>query len=188
MLQYKLFKLHSDNRENTLAKIKGIFGDDNIWVINEKIIAIFYDYGINDYKYVLKQTIQLNISQLIVNSNIILSFMEHVIESNSFITELSFAKTIAPEDNELINKSIRLMNIEKDIEKKKALKKSLFTELMWLTTDGCIDINYIETEIKCDQEKKFIKVKLYNNGVIILQNMKVKNELTYIFKQMKDEM
>ena len=148
MLQYKLFKLHFYGREETLMNLKKVFGKDKIWVISKKIIAVLYDYGTCDYKYVLKQSIQFNISQIIINSNIILHFMNLLIRYNCFITELNFAKSISPEDKEFMNKSLRLINIERDLQKKNDMKKLLFKELTWLTTDGCIDINYIETEIK----------------------------------------
>lgn len=186
MLQYKLFKLHIDGRNNTIDSLKKIFGEEKIWIISEKVIAIFYDYGVYDYKYVLKQSVQFNISQVIINSNTILQFMELMFKNNCVITELNFAKSISLEDKEFINKSIRLITIEKDPQKKNDLKKIIFKELTWLTTDGCIDINYIETEIKSSESNKFFKTKLYNNGVLIVQNIQAQKELEYIFDKMDD--
>ena len=79
-----------------------------------------------------------------------------------------------------------MINIEKDIEKKKSLKIELFKELKWLTVDGCIDINYVEIEVNCGNSM-FVKVKLYNNGVMLINNTKVKDELQIIFDSVKRE-
>lgn len=185
MLQYKLFKVHNADIDNTLSAINDIFGSEHIWIINKNIVGISYDYGTRDYKYVLKQVMKLNISQVIITSNYILSFLEEVINNNLLIIDLSFAKSITSEDKEFISKSIKSINLEPDLGKRRVLKISLFKELKWLTSDGCIDINYIDIEAKISNTEVYRKLQLYNNGVLLIDDERLKETIVSILNSIE---
>lgn len=178
MMQYKLYKIYNEDRDKTIESLNNIFGKENLWFLTERVVGIKYDYNQNDYKELLKKTMNLNMRQIILTANVFVDFLELCIDRKYFISELSFLDSISLEDKEYIDNQL---NVVKNGTDKKVIEKAkqiLFRELKWLSVEGCIDIKNIDIIIDYDDRNGY--VQLYNNGVILLN----RQELTGVLEEM----
>ncbi|MCM3107666.1 hypothetical protein [Bacillus velezensis] len=179
MLQMKLFELF--NNEETFEHLKEIFKEDSLIYFSENIIGITYDYGLNDYVDLLKKVKNLNLRQVIISSSKFMNLIDSCVKGNLFINKLKFIDPIPAESIEYVDDYIQKINRSTGIEKEKS-KINLFKEIDWIILDECIDIQFVSLQIT-DKIGIYTNVQLYNNGVLLIDDISILSEVTNLIKE-----
>ncbi len=176
MLQFKIFELFNFSEED-LKTAQNVFAGNNLVLLNKKYIAVTYDYATNSYIDLLKKAKKVdNMRQVILTSKHFFNLINYAVSTNSSITELKFVSQIPRESTEFVHDYIELINATK-MEEKDKYKDGLFNELDWLIHDECIDIEKVSILTKFNNSRLYKKVELFNNGVIIVNNHSMSEEI-----------
>lgn len=181
MLQFKLFKVYGG--KSTLDKLDGKLSE--IIDLGNNVIGIPYDYGINGYRKVLQAVKDLPIKQYIMTPEKFFKVLNYSIELGYHINSLNFLESVPQEHQEIISHYKQKINGETDISKKQLIANKLFAELDWIITDESIDIKYLSLRIKSDSSLIQVEVDIYNNGVLIFDNVSIKSQVINLIKSIE---
>lgn len=181
--QYKLFKIFE--YEQTRKELIDLFNVNKVWDINDKLIGISYDYGVNQYKDVLNKVYNLNVSQKIITSRTFVKIIKNCVDHGYILRNIEFIESIPEDVADYIRDNIEKLNANKNIDSKNIFEKSITNELNWLRSNDGIDIKSIAFRIKDDSNLK-VGVTIYNNGVISLDNDSVLNDVTELIKKIAE--
>lgn len=181
MLQLKLFKVYSG--ELTLRALNEKFS--NIIQFSDNVIGIPYDYGKNGYRKVLETVKDMPIKQYIITPEKFFKLINYSINNGYFINSLNFLESVPLEHQEIISHYRQQINVESNIIKKQSIANKFFTELDWIITDGSIDIKDLGLRIKSDLTSIQVEVDIYNNGVLLIDNEIVKDNVINMFKSIE---
>lgn len=134
----------------------------------------------NYFKFV-KSQIEKKMKQVIVTSEIMLKIIEKYIrEKDAKINLIKFAE----EDLEL-EKEIKFYIIEIQNKKMEYLDK-LMSKLECISNSSSIDIEEIEIIVKDNENNRFIRIKIWVNGIIEIESkVNKENELDDILRIIK---
>lgn len=181
MLQLKLFRVY--NSESTMEKLVEKF--PTIIQFSDNIIGIPYDYGKNGYRKVLETVKDMPVKQYIMTPEKFFKVLNYSIESGYFINSLNFLESVPEENQEIISHYRQLVNAEKDLFKKQAIVSKFFVELEWIITDESIDIKDLSIRIKSETSPIQVEVSLYNNGVLLIDDEIVKEQVINMMKSIE---
>lgn len=149
------------------------------------IVAIEYtmEDQKNYFNFVKSQTKQ-DMRQVIITSEIMLEILEKSILKKNIckINSIKFAE----EDSEL-DEEVNLYI--KDINKDKNNLEKLLSKLECISSSSSIDIEEIEIIVNEKENDKFIKVKIWVNGIIEIEaNDSRENRINYILEVIKSKL
>ncbi|MBE7114030.1 hypothetical protein FT641_15895 [Bacillus paranthracis] len=185
MIQLKLFELFNPN-DGTAENLLGIFGKEDVIKFSDKYIGIAYDYDKSTYVDILRKTKELNLRQVIVTSRTFFELVNYSIKHDFTLNEIKFVYPIADESVEFVNRYLQEINALVG-EEKNNYKQQLFEELDWIVSDECIDIKVLSLHAKFPESPLYIKIELYNNGVLLINSRKILGTMIDMIKQIFGE-
>ncbi|WP_394532806.1 hypothetical protein C1N83_27970 (plasmid) [Priestia aryabhattai] len=179
MMQVKLFELF-DTKE-AFDKLLLIFEEETIIKFSNKIIGITYNYTDNSYIDVLKKVKDLNLRQVINTSTIFINIINYCVSNSLFINGINFVYPVQEDSIGYLEDYLQKINSAEGLEKQ-GNKLKLFKEIDWIISDECIDLRSISFEF---EKEMYTKVEFFNNGVILIGNSsvieEVRNLVRYIY-------
>ncbi|GGA69509.1 hypothetical protein [Ornithinibacillus halotolerans] len=172
-MQLKLFRVF--NRESTLPKIDSYFSD--YLTVSDYTVGIPYDYGKNNYKKLLEVMKNMEVKQFIITPEKFFKLLNSSINEGYFLSDIQFLESVPAEHQELITHYKNNINSILNPFEKQSMATKLFSELDWLITDESIDIKKINIRINSDATPIQVDVEIYNNGVILLDDISVKEKV-----------
>lgn len=170
MIQYKLYRIYDEDRDETLSALNDLFTEEGIFILNSTLIAIEYSDKDLTYRELVNKVRNLNLSQFIITSNYFIDIINYSIKNDYRINEIKFMDSIVTEDMKIINSYLDIINYEKNkLSKKEAITK-LYSELNWISREESIDIQQVTIRYKKEKSKIYNSIIINNNGVITIKD------------------
>lgn len=181
MLQFKLFKVFGGDEE--FNKIILVF--PNAVKFNDNIVGIPYDYGRNGYRKILEEVKGFSVKQYIITPEKFFKLINLSVNNDYFISSLKFLDSVPLENQQVMDLYRKQINTaQTNTEKLEKLDKYL-SELEWIVSDGSIDIKELGLRIMSNNKQLQVEVTLYNNGVILIDNKDVENQVIELIKSIE---
>ncbi|MFW5962558.1 MAG: hypothetical protein ACOCQR_02980 [bacterium] len=185
-MQCKLFKLYNQNKEETLQIFRERFGNNNIIILHPNLIAVKYRHDSCGLalKYIFNNIHDLSTSQFLFTTNNVFDVIEFFYDNGFFLTEINYKGKVPDNHLEFIGTKIHQLNslhqketIDNSV--KKNIIATLFKEMKWLETDG----GYNLFNIRVASKNNFDSLTIYDNGIIVLEDINNINILKEFFKE-----
>ena len=170
MLQYKLYRIFEQDKDNTLSKLYSIFGENKVIKLNENLIAIEYSENNLTQKEVINKVRPLNASQFIITCNYFIKIIDYCINRNYLINEIRFMDSIILEDEDIIKRYLSEINYTNREQDKKIAIKRLYSELNWISKEESIDIQQVVIMYKTKNKDIFKSIIINNNGIVVVKD------------------
>lgn len=181
MLQFKLFKVFGGEEE--INKINSIF--PNMVSFKDNIVGIPYDYGRNGYRQILEEIKNLPVKQYIITPEKFFKLINYSVNEDYFIRSLNFLDSVPLENQQAMDLYRTQINTAQSLMDKKEKVDKYLSELEWIVSDGSIDIKELGLRIKSQKTQLQVEVTLYNNGVILIDNKDVENQVIELIKSIE---
>jgi len=184
MLNYKIF--HNKDNQSAINKLENQLGQQRVIKVNNNIVAIDYLGDSHEYIKTVKFANSVDLSQYLVTSKRFLELIKFIVRKDYNIENIKFVYPITLDSERFINK--QLESIYASFEDPDLIEKhfgKLLEEIEWLAVDGCIDIKSISFDFQSTDGGKYKKITVYNNGVIVLQDETLVEEVKELLESMR---
>lgn len=178
MLQLKLFKVYGG--EEKLGEVISAFS--NLIKVSDNIVGIPYDYGRNGYRKILEDIRGLNVKQYILTPEKFFKLINLCVSKDYYISSLNFLDSVPKEHQEALDFYRNQINKASTLVDKNDRASKFLSELEWIVSEDSIDIKELTIRIKSEETKLQVDVTFYNNGVILIDNMTITNQVIELLK------